>query len=76
MPKRGHRQPFRVEYEFPPMERNNYQGVKGTLPCYDAAEAAFKAREQARRGASGRVVNRDTGAVLATFEPAPTEEET
>jgi hypothetical protein len=79
MPKRGERLPWRVEYEYPPSDRCP-DGIKGVEVRYDPETAAIFADTLARRGASGRVINRDTGKVIATFHAKsddvtePTEE--
>lgn len=72
MPKRGDRLPYRVEFEYPPSDRAP-QGVKGTEVRGSIDDAAALSVLLSRRGASGRVINRDTGETLATFT-AQTEE--
>lgn len=74
MPKRGERLPFRVEFTYPPSERAP-RGVKGTEVTHDIAGAATLARDLRERGASGRIIDRRDGSVVATFTPAHPEPE-
>jgi hypothetical protein len=74
VPKRGERLPWRIEYAYPPSDRAP-DGVKGVEVRRSLDEAAMVADDLATRGASGRIVNRDTCETLATFSAKPKDDD-
>lgn len=74
MPKRGERLPWRIEYAYPPSERAP-DGVRGVEVRRTVDDAATLADDLAARGASGRIVNRDTCETLAHFSAKPKDDD-
>jgi hypothetical protein len=69
MPTRGVTLPFQVRYAY--AAHAGREGINGTKPFRDPETAKLMACDVARRGGSARVVHRDTGEVLGTYEPWP-----